>query len=85
MTSLSRLDRPAAERSLPVGLWLLWTAVVVAAAIRVAWPALWGAAPLDIPGMVIQSALAGVSGLVVITLLEIRLAPWRFLRNDDQA
>lgn len=83
MTPLTRLDRPA-DRSLPVGLWLAWTAAVVAAALHVAWPALWGAAPLDIPRMLIDSALAGVAGLVVMTLFEIRLAPWHFLHTDDR-
>lgn len=68
---------PAAE--LPLGLWALWTFAVVVTALWVAWPALLGSAPLDTPRLVIRSALVGVAGLLALTVLEIRVAPWRFL------
>lgn len=63
----------------PLSLWVLWTLSVIASAIWVAWPALRGLAPLDTLRLVITSALVGLSGLLLLTVIEIRLAPWRFL------
>jgi hypothetical protein len=74
---------PHAEASaaapFPLGLWVLWTLSVIASAVWVAWPALRGLAPLDTLRLVITSALVGLFGLLLLTVVEIRLAPWRFL------
>lgn len=64
---------------LPVSLWLIWTLAVVVTAAWVAWPALQGPEPLDTLRLVIMSGLAGVAELLVITVIELHLAPWRFL------
>lgn len=63
----------------PLGLWVLWALSVVISAVWVAWPALGGLAPLDTLHLVITSALVGLSGLLLLTVIEIRLTPWRFL------
>lgn len=74
-----RAPAAPAEDPFPLGLWALWTLAVVAVAARVAWPAIVGDAPLDTLRLVISSGLMGAGGLLVLTVLEIRLAPWRFL------
>jgi hypothetical protein len=63
----------------PLGLWVIWTFSVVATAFWVAWPALCEAAPLDMIRLVVTSALVGAVGLLILTALEISIAPWRFL------
>jgi hypothetical protein len=64
---------------LQAALWALWTLAVVGGG----W---WGRRadvlaghPLSVLGMVIDSILVGVIGLIVITVIEMRLEPWRFL------
>lgn len=64
---------------LPLGLWLLRTLSVIASAVWVAWPALRGLAPLDTLRLVITSALLGLTGPLLLTGIEIRLAPRHFL------
>lgn len=63
----------------PLGLWVLLALSVIASAAWVAWPALRGLAPLDTLRLVITSALVGLAGLLLLTVIEIRLSPWRFL------
>lgn len=63
----------------PLGLWVLWALSVIASAAWVVWPAIRGLAPLDTLRLVITSALVGLAGLLLLTVIEIRLAPWRFL------
>jgi len=73
---------PAARRadsSFPPGLWLALVLTIGSTAVWIAWPALRGVAPLDLTRLVITSALVGVTELLVLTVIEIRLAPWRFL------
>lgn len=70
---------PPPAAPFPLNLWMIWTLSVIATAIWVAWPALWGAAPLDTLRLVIMSALTGVAGMLLLTVMEICLAPWRFL------
>ncbi len=77
-TSPTPRQAPLADQ-IPLGLWLLWTLAVAAAAARVAWPALLGVAPLDLIRLVVTSALVGAAGLLALTVIELRLAPWRFL------
>lgn len=69
--------RPA--DAFPLALWLIWTLAVVATAAWVALPALVGTAQLDTLRLVIRSGMVGIAGLLALTVLEIRLSPWRFL------
>lgn len=59
--------------------WLAWGLALLSTAVWVAWPALHNLSPPDVTRLVITSALAGVAGLLLLTVIEIRLAPWRFL------
>ena len=67
-----------ADWSLQIVLWTLWTlSIVVVGYIN------WHTAatthhPLNIPGLAIHCALTGAVGLVVLTIIEMRIEPWRF-------
>lgn len=66
-------------RSLQAALWAVWTLAVVGGC---AWS--WRAdmlagRPLNLLGMAINAILVGVIGLIVLTKIEMRLDPWRFL------
>jgi hypothetical protein len=68
-----------ADRSLQIVLWTLWTLAVVGMAF---WQ--WRAdvvarQPIDLLGIVINSILTGVVGMLAITLVELWLEPERFL------
>jgi hypothetical protein len=60
-------------------LWALWTAVVVGTA-YISWHVDEVAQrPFNALGMAVHCAVVGVIGLVVLTIVEIRLEPWRFM------
>jgi len=60
-------------------LWALWTVAVAGTAFW-NWRADVGAQrPINLLGMVIYSLLAGLVGLLVMTLIELSLEPERFL------
>ena len=60
-------------------LWTLWTLAVVATA-YLSWHADFGVRrALNVLGMVVHCGLVGVIGLVVMTIVEMPLEPWRFL------
>lgn len=67
------------DMSLQVVLWTLWTlAVVVTAYLN--WHAdIVAHQPTNVLGLVIHSALVGLIGLVVMTMIEMHLEPWRFM------
>jgi hypothetical protein len=65
--------------TLQIFLWTVWTLVVVATG-YVSWHAdVVAQRPLNLLGLVIHSGVVGVIGLVVLTVVEMRLEPWRFL------
>jgi hypothetical protein len=69
----------SADRSLKLVLWTLWTLAVAGTAIF-HWRAdIAAERPLNLLGLVIYSVLTGLIGLLVITLVELRLDPDRFL------
>ena len=60
-------------------LWSVWTLAIVAIAYA-SWHAdLLAQRPFNLLGMSIHCAVGGVIGLIVLTLAEMRLRPWRFL------
>ena len=77
-----RVEQPAstgADHSLQAVLWTLWT-IAVAVTAYLNWHAdVVAQRPIDLLGLGIHTALAGVVGLLVITLIEMRLEPLRFL------
>jgi hypothetical protein len=75
-------DRVMAKRrsySLQIILWTIWTLVVVATG-YVSWHAdIVAQRPVNLLGLVIHCGVAGVIGLIVLTIVEMRIEPWRFL------
>lgn len=72
-------ERPRADGSLKIVLWSVWAVVVLGTA---AWNWRLDVAaqrPVDLLGILIYSLLAGIIGLLVITMLEQWLAPHRFV------
>jgi ACR3 family arsenite efflux pump ArsB len=65
--------------SLQVMLWALWT-LVVAVVAYFNWRAdVIAGRPINTLGLVIHCVVAGVIGLVVLTIIEMYLEPWRFI------
>jgi hypothetical protein len=75
----AQADELRGDMSLQVVLWILWTlAVVVTAYLN--WHAdIVAHHPTNVLGLVIHSTLVGVVGLVVMTMIEMHLEPWRFM------
>jgi hypothetical protein len=74
-------ERPSqrSPSALPALLWTLWTIAVIAAS-YLSWQAdVVARRPLNLLGLVVHCGLVGVIGLVALTVIEIRLEPWRFL------
>lgn len=65
--------------SLTHTLWLAWGLALGYAAVWAAWSALGAMGPHDVTRLVMHSALVVVTGLLLLTAIELRLAPWRFL------
>jgi hypothetical protein len=71
--------RPRRDHSLQILLWSLWTVVVVGTALW-HWRADVAAhQPVNLLGLVIHSVMAGLVGMLAITLVELWLEPLRFL------
>ena len=75
--ALSRAIRK--HRGLRAILWALWTAVVVGTAYTSWYADQVAQRPFNALGMAVHCAVIGVIGLVVLTIVEMRLEPWRFL------
>ena len=69
--------------SLQVILWGVWTGAVLGRAYLYVRPALHAREPVDLVGLVIHCTLAGLIGMLVLTLMEQRLEPWRFIDEGD--
>ena len=69
--------------SLQFMLWIVWTAMVLGRAYLYVRPALHAQEPVALTGLVIHCVLAGLIGMVVLTMIELRLEPWRFIDNGD--
>jgi hypothetical protein len=65
--------------SLQVVLWTLWTLVVVGVGFVNRHADVLAHRPINTLGLVIHCAVAGIIGLVVMTVIQIRLEPWRFI------
>ena len=67
--------------SLQALLWVAW-ALLVAATAYASWRAdMLAQHPLNLLGLAIHCGVAGVIGLVVLTLIEMRLWPTRFIER----
>ncbi len=76
-------DSPSRPQRLTRGLqgllWTLWTLAVVAGCAWSWWADMLAGRPMNLLGMAINAILVGVIGLIVLTKIEMRLEPWRFL------
>ena len=73
--SWSHLAARHGSSSLQIVLWLLWS-LVVAAVGYVSWHADFAAhRPINLLGLVIHCVVAGVIGLVVMTVIEMHIEP----------
>jgi hypothetical protein len=66
-------------RGLQSFLWALWTLAVAGGGVWGWWADMQAGRPLNLLGMAINAILVGVIGLIVLTKIEMRLEPWRFL------
>ena len=65
--------------SLQVALWTLWSLAVVGVGFF-SWHAdVLANRPINTLGLVIHCVVAGIIGLVVMTAIELRVEPWRFM------
>ena len=67
------------ELSLTIVLWSLWTLAVVGTAFWNWRSDIVAQQPVNMLGLVIYSTLAGLVGMLVLTLVELWLEPLRFL------
>jgi hypothetical protein len=68
--------------SLQVVLWTTWSLVVIVVG-YISWHAdIVAQRPINILGLVIHCVVAGLIGLIVMTLIEMRIEPWRFMDDD---
>jgi hypothetical protein len=68
--------------SLQVLLWTLWTLMVVGVGLFSWHTDVAANRPIDTLGLVIHCVVAGVIGLVVMTVIEMHVEPWRFMDED---
>lgn len=66
-------------RGLQAILWVFWTLAVLGGGAWGWWADTRAGRPLSLLGMAIDAFLVGVIGLIVLTKIEMRLEPWRFL------
>jgi hypothetical protein len=71
--------RARRDRSLTIILWSLWTLAVVGTAYWNWRSDIAAQQPVNMLGLVIYSVLAGLVGMLVVTLVELWLEPLRFL------
>ena len=69
--------------SLQFMLWAVWTTAVLGRAYLYVRPALHAQERVDLVGLVIHCMLVGLIGMLVLTLIEQRLEPWRFIDEGD--
>ena len=67
------------SNDLQIILWTIWTLAVVVTG-YVSWHAdIVAQRPVNLLGLVIHCVVVGMIGLIVLTVVEMRLEPWRFL------
>ena len=72
-----------ASLGLQVTLWIFWSLVVVGVGYA-SWHADFVAhRAINTLGLVIHCLVTGVIGLVVVTMIELHLEPWRFVDTKE--
>ncbi len=77
--SARRSPQARRDPSLHIILWSLWTLVVIGTAFWHWHSDIVAQQPVNMLGLVIYSALTGLVGMLVLTLVELWLEPLRFL------
>jgi hypothetical protein len=75
-------DNVSARRGsfdLQIVLWTLWTLLVAGVGFFGRYADVIANRPINTLGLVIHCVVAGILGLVVMTVVEMRLEPWRFM------
>ncbi|MBK9715295.1 MAG: hypothetical protein IPO81_29000 [Kouleothrix sp.] len=67
-----------ASRGLQLALWSIWTLAVVLVGYWSRHADSLAQRPLNLVGLVVHCMVVGIVGLVVLTLVEMRIEPWRF-------
>lgn len=74
-----RRERAQAGLRLQLLLWAAWTLLVIATAYLSSRADMLAQRQLNLVGLSVHCAVAGVIGLIVLTLIEMRIEPWRFV------
>ncbi|GEM_PF-1860538 len=77
--SVGQAQKARRDPSLAIVLWSLWTLAVVGTAFWHWYSDIVAQQPVNMLGLVIYSILTGMIGMVVLTMVEFRLDPLRFL------
>jgi hypothetical protein len=81
-------DNVSARRGsfdLQIVLWTLWTLLVAGVGLF-SWHAdVIANRPINTLGLVIHCVVTGVIGLVVMTVIEMHVEPWRFVNEETQS
>ncbi len=80
--SWNNLDARRGSRSLQIVLWTIWSLVVIGVGFFNWYADVIANRPINILGLVIDCVVAGLIGLVVMTVIEMHLEPWRFMDDD---
>jgi hypothetical protein len=72
-------NRPDTTK-MPLIFWALWAAAIISTAAYTWWSSVGAEAPLDMAQLVLRCTIVGLVGLIVITRIEARVAPWRFFK-----
>jgi hypothetical protein len=78
-TSRPEQLRPYTSK-MPLIFWLIWILAIAATVGYNWWAALSANTSPDMAQVLLRSAIVGLVGLIVITRIEARLAPWRFFK-----
>jgi len=65
--------------SLQIVLWTLWSLIIVGVGLFNWHADVLAHRPINTLGLVIHCVVAGVIGLVALTVIEMRVEPWRFM------
>jgi hypothetical protein len=80
--SWSNVDTRRGSFSLQVVLWTLWSLAVAGVGFYSWHGDVLAHRPTNTLGLVIHCVVAGILGLVVMTVIEMRLEPWRFMEKE---
>jgi hypothetical protein len=78
-TAAGHIRAKGGSYGLQIILWTLWTLAVVATGYVSSHADSVARRPVNLVELVIHCGVVGVIGLVVLTVVEMRLEPWRFL------